>query len=313
MPEAITLGPLLLPTLRVGVVGALLLAIIVAGVLARWIGVPSRWVRGVADFSVLFGLLGARLGFVIMHWSAYAEQPWTALYLWQPGYSPWVGVAAGTAYGAWRIVRLESTRLRHATPLLAGFSCAAVLVAAIHVGLRWPVDNELVLRPASRVGGPTLQAVLGKGTRERATGDRVPAFSMQDLQGRPVAYADLADRVVVLNFWATWCGPCRREIPLLGKIHARYADAGATVLGVTVGESAETVIPFLEEFDVDYPVWVDPPDRAVSTELLERFGVVGFPTTFFIDRRGVIRDVYVGELALAPVTVRVEALLRQGD
>jgi len=311
MPEAISLGPLLLPTLRVGIVGSLLLAILAAGVLARFTGAQSRWVRGVADFSALFGLLGARLGFVAMHWSAYAEHPWSALYLWQPGYSLWVGMAVGATYAGWRVVRLESAQWRHATPLLAGFALAAVLVAMVNLGLRLPAENELVLRPQSRVAGPTLQSMLGREVRERATGDRVPAFGMQDLQGRPVEFADLAGRVVVLNFWATWCAPCRREIPLLNQIHARYVAAGATVLGVAVGEPAATVAAFLQEFDIDYSIWVDPPGTAVSAELLERFGVLGFPTTFFIDRQGVIQDVYIGELARAPLMVRVEALLQQ--
>ncbi|MDH3640435.1 MAG: TlpA family protein disulfide reductase [Gammaproteobacteria bacterium] len=313
MPEAFSVGPLLLPTLRVGIVGALLLAIVVAGLLARVSGAPPRWVRGVADFSVLLGLLGARAGFVASNWSAYAEQPWTALYLWQPGYSPRVGVAVGVIFALWRLGGIASAKWRHALPLLGGFAIAALLVAGVNLGLRLPPGDELVLRPQSRIGGPTLQAMLGRETRERLKGDRVPAFSMHDLQGRPVTSDGLAGRVVVLNFWATWCAPCRREIPLLDDINRRYTAEGVTVLGIAVGEPAATVSTFLRDFGIDYAVWVDPPDAPVSAGLVRQFGVVGFPTTFFIDRQGVIQDVYVGELARAPLTVRMEALLRQGS
>ena len=311
MPEAFSLGPLLLPTLRVGIVGALLSGIVAAGLLARLTGVLPRWVRGVADFSVLFGFLGARAGFVALHWSAYAEQPWSALYLWQPGYSPWAGLAVGIAYALWRISSLSSARWRHALPLLGGFSIAALLVSAVNLGLRMPAGNELVLRPQNRIAGPTLQSMLGQEVRERVAGDRVPEFNMLDLQGRTVTSASLTGRVVVLNFWATWCAPCRREIPLLDQMHARYEASGATVVGIAVGESAETVTEFLRKFEIGYPVWVDAPDEPVSATILQRFGVVGFPTTFFIDREGVIRDAHVGELARAPLMVRIEALLRQ--
>lgn len=313
MPEAFSVGPLLLPTLRVGVVGSLLLAIVVAGLLARLSGAQPRWVRGVADFSVLLGLLGARVGFVVGNWPAYAEQPWTALYLWHPGYSPLVGIAVGVIYALWRLGGVRYAIWRHAWPLLGGFTIAAMLVTGLDLGLRLPPDNELVLRQQSRLGGSTLQSMLGREVRERAAGDRVPAFTMQDLQGRSVDFADLAGRVVVLNFWATWCKPCVREIPLLDQMHARFAADGATVLGLAVGERADTVSTFLEEFGIDYPVWVDPPGDPVSASLVERFGVVGFPTTFFIDRQGVVQDVYVGELARAPLIVRIEALLRQGS
>jgi thiol-disulfide isomerase/thioredoxin len=313
MPEAFSIGPLLLPTLRVGVVGSLLLAIVVAGLLARLSGAQPRWVRGVADVSVLLGLLGARVGFVVDNWSAYAEQPWTALYLWQPGYSPRVGIVVGVIFVLWRLGGLTSAKWRHALPLLGGFGFATLLVAGVNLGLRLPPGDELVLRPQSRVGGSTVQAMLGRETRERVKGDRLPTFAMRDLQGRPVTSDELAGRVVVLNFWATWCTPCVREIPLLDQMHARFAADGATVLGIAVGEPADTVSAFLQEFGIDYPVWVDPPGGQVSASLVERFGVVGFPTTFFIDRQGVVQDVYVGELARAPLIVRIEALLGQGS
>jgi cytochrome c-type biogenesis protein len=91
---------------------------------------------------------------------------------------------------------------------------------------------------------------------------------------------------VLFNIWATWCHPCRDEIPELREIHARYRSRGLELIGVSVDAngSDEAIRAFMKDFEMTYPIWRDPDER-VST----RFLVIGVPATFLIDRDGVLR------------------------
>jgi cytochrome c biogenesis protein CcmG/thiol:disulfide interchange protein DsbE len=99
---------------------------------------------------------------------------------------------------------------------------------------------------------------------------------------------------VLLNLWATWCAPCRRETPYLQTLHERYRERGLRVVGVTVDTrgSASAVRDFLGEFGVTYTILEDP--DMVS---MDRYAVIGLPATFLVDREGVIRHVIVGPVA----------------
>lgn len=112
-----------------------------------------------------------------------------------------------------------------------------------------------------------------------------PAYQAATLEGDSVALSDLQGEVVLLNVWATWCTPCRQEIPELQALHEEHADRGLRVVGVTVdSRSAEPQVrQFIEEFDMTYDVWVDPDQTAVST-----FEAIGVPLTVLIDREGQI-------------------------
>ena len=114
----------------------------------------------------------------------------------------------------------------------------------------------------------------------------VPAYVSQTMTGDSVALASLQNKVVLLNVWATWCHPCRTEIPELRDIHARYKDKGLELVGVSVDAEGndEGIREFMTEFKMDYPVWRDPGER-VSTQFL----VIGVPATFLIDRKGILR------------------------
>jgi cytochrome c biogenesis protein CcmG/thiol:disulfide interchange protein DsbE len=117
-------------------------------------------------------------------------------------------------------------------------------------------------------------------------GASVPAYRAIDLERDSVSLAALRGRVVLLNVWATWCHPCRDEIPELREVHATYRDRGLELVGVSVDvDGAEDHIrEFMKEFDMTYPIWLDPEER-VSTQFL----IVGVPATFLIDREGVLR------------------------
>lgn len=117
-------------------------------------------------------------------------------------------------------------------------------------------------------------------------GAPVPAYAAASLAGDSVSLAALRGKVVLLNVWATWCHPCRDEIPELQALHERYAARGLELVGVSVdAESADDAIrAFMHDFRMTYPVWRDPGERVSA-----QFHVVGVPATFLIDREGVLR------------------------
>jgi len=116
---------------------------------------------------------------------------------------------------------------------------------------------------------------------EDEDGQRAAAdLTLTDLQGKPWRLSRLRGHVVLLNFWATWCPPCRKELPTLGELYNRYASRGLVVLGVT-DETGDKVAPFIRDQRVPYPVLLDPGGKVSA-----RFFVNGIPKTFAYDREG---------------------------
>jgi peroxiredoxin len=127
-----------------------------------------------------------------------------------------------------------------------------------------------------------------------ALGAPAPAYRAVSLDGDSVSLAAQRGKVVLLNVWATWCHPCRDEIPELRKIHTTYRDRGLELIGVSVDTdgSDDAIRQFMREFQMAYPVWRDPEERVSA-----RFLVLGVPATFLIDRRGVLRWKKTGPIA----------------
>jgi peroxiredoxin len=117
-----------------------------------------------------------------------------------------------------------------------------------------------------------------------------PDFTLPTVDGSTVTLSALRGTPVVLNFWATWCDPCRREMPALQATAANY-DGQVVVLGIDQGEEPAVVQRFVDEYGLTYPILLDE-EFAIS----ERYAIGGMPTTFFIDAEGVIRHLWVGEM-----------------
>lgn len=126
-------------------------------------------------------------------------------------------------------------------------------------------------------------------------GATVPAFDAQTLNGNTVVVDDFTGRVTVLNFWATWCGPCRAEMPLLDAAHA--PDEGVVVLAVNNAEAQATVADFATTLGLTLPILLDPGGR-----LQHQFGVVGYPTTVFVAPDGTVSSVHAGVLTAEQLT-----------
>jgi peroxiredoxin len=151
--------------------------------------------------------------------------------------------------------------------------------------------------------GPQLSALTGIGP----TVGSAPVFALGTLDGETVTSADLRGRVVVVNFWATWCGPCRIEIPALQALHERRAQDGVVVLGVSMDVAGERVVtPYLQARGVTYPVALATPEarRAFG-------GIDALPTTFVIGRDGTVRHRVVGLFAPPALHAAVARLLRE--
>lgn len=129
-------------------------------------------------------------------------------------------------------------------------------------------------------------ATEGGSSGSAAVGTPAPLYHAVSLDGDSVSLEEQRGKVVLLNVWATWCHPCRTEIPELRVVHSKYKDRGFELIGVSVDADGddEPLRAFMREFEMTYPIWRDPDER-VSAQFL----VIGVPATFLIDREGIIR------------------------
>jgi cytochrome c biogenesis protein CcmG/thiol:disulfide interchange protein DsbE len=156
----------------------------------------------------------------------------------------------------------------------------------------------------------------GDGVQGQAMGevDRpAPSFSLQTLAGDSVSLAEYRGKVVLVNFWGTWCEPCKREMPALQAANERYGEQGLAIIGVNLtddevvqGVTEEQVRQFVAQYNLTYPIALDR-DGSVTNA----FRVFPLPTSFFIDAQGHIRYVHVGELTLDDVTARFTELQQE--
>lgn len=142
----------------------------------------------------------------------------------------------------------------------------------------------------------TLNKARDGGTDERGSiatlpqqGYAAPDFTLETLDGPEVTLSDLRGNVVLANFWATWCPPCRNEMAAIQEVYDQYHDQGFVVLAVDYAESDGQVKDFRDQLALTFPILMDR-DGAV----FERYRVKSIPTTFFVDRSGVIQDIIVG-------------------
>lgn len=122
-------------------------------------------------------------------------------------------------------------------------------------------------------------------------GAPAPPAEVRDLEGRPVRLADLRGKVVFLNFWATWCAPCRDEAPSLERLYASLRERGFELLGVSVDAAgeADAIRAFQREFALSFPILVDP-----DKEAYRAYGATGVPETFLIDADGRLVERFIG-------------------
>jgi len=121
------------------------------------------------------------------------------------------------------------------------------------------------------------------------TSNKAPDFELLNLNGQPISLSSLQDKPVLLNFWATWCSPCRAEMPYIQEIHEEWSGKGLVVLVINIGENSSRVREFMESFSFSFPVLLDE-----DTRVSEEYNVRAIPTTFFIDKNGIIQTTKIG-------------------
>jgi thiol-disulfide isomerase/thioredoxin len=131
-------------------------------------------------------------------------------------------------------------------------------------------------------------------------------FTINDMHGKPVSLAALKGKVILLDFWATWCGPCKAEIPNFVALHEQYASKGLVVLGLSVDDTVDQLKPFVSQFKMTYPVLVG----LGRDDVQDAFGPIwGIPTTFLISRDGRICRKNTGLQGKAKYERDIKALL----
>jgi peroxiredoxin len=166
-------------------------------------------------------------------------------------------------------------------------------------GQKWLGDGKM----------PNLTVRLGGNVEDRL--ESLPDFRLPDLTGREIKSSSWAGKVLVLNYWATWCPPCLREIPLFSKAQERYADAGLQVVGIAI-DRPEDVETFLDEHPVSYPILIGGAD---AIELSRRLGnrMQGLPFTIIFDQRGRRVHAQIGEVTEASLAEQLTALIPEAS
>lgn len=265
--DAFNIGPFALPA-DVAVFAAAVLAATFAG---DWF----KRRRGIDPGPVLWtalisALLAARAVFVVKHFDIYASAPLQILNIRDGGFSATAALLVGA------IVAAELTR--RARPL------------------RTPVLAALVTGAAVWLAGTIATTDFNKPP------PAIPTVELRRLDGTPVRLASLAGKPLVLNLWATWCGPCRREMPALRDAQRQFPDV--EFVFVNQGESAEEVNRFLASQGLEMKNVLSDP----AGEVARSVGSYGLPTTLFFDRDGVLHKRHMGELSAASLADRLAAV-----
>lgn len=159
-------------------------------------------------------------------------------------------------------------------------------------------------------GLAALLGLLGWGLARARAGPvgsgAAPDFTLTTFDGDTIRLSDLRGQVVVINFWASWCPPCREEAPYLEATWRRYRDRGVLFIGVNYADTEPEARAYMAEFDLTYP---NGPD--IGTRIAQAYRIQGVPETFFVGRDGSLRGVKIGPLYPPELEERIEALLAE--
>ncbi|MFZ3124666.1 MAG: TlpA disulfide reductase family protein [Acidovorax sp.] len=256
----ISIGPFSVQV--VAVFAAVLLSWAMARRVARRLpDAPYKAAGGMLLDAVFWGFVAARLGFIALWWEEYAKSPMSMISIGDQGFSWWIGVLAALGVIWWR--SRASRALRR--PVLVGITAGL---------LTWFAAGG-VLDLLQRSAPP------------------LPALALATLDEQPVVLNSYTGRPVVLNLWASWCPPCRREMPVFEQAQAQYPDIAFVM--VNQGESAQQARAFLESQGLQLKdVLLDP-----ASQTMQAVASRGLPTTLFFDEHGRLVDTHLGELSMA--------------
>jgi len=163
-----------------------------------------------------------------------------------------------------------------------------------HHGIAVPAGEASAPNPSDLARAPEGDATVPGPLPSSKIPDRLPQFSLADRAGKATSISSFGGKSLIINFWATWCAPCRSEIPLLGTLHSEWAGRDVSVVGVAV-DYPDKVLEFADRFKIRYPLLIGEQDALDAAASLGVESPV-FPFTVFTDRRGEIVALFIGEL-----------------
>ena len=270
--SALQLGPLAVPLAPVVLAVAAALGLAVGKRLGRRVGVDAE---PALLRMFLLGLLAARLGFVWEWRGVYLHEPWGILDIRDGGWEPMAGFAVVCLYGLVLLKRLPVLRkpiMGAALALLVSWTAGEVAIATLTVGARQPM----------------------------------PTLSLQTLDGGSVTLASFVGKPTVVNLWATWCPPCRREMPLLQQAQAAHSELNFVF--VNQGETREDIVRYLQGQGIALRNVLLDARRATGAAFNEQ----AMPTTLFFDAQGRLVSTRVGALSAATLAQRLDAFRDAG-
>ncbi|MFN4271287.1 MAG: prolipoprotein diacylglyceryl transferase family protein [Aliihoeflea sp.] len=267
--NAIALGPLMLSTDRVAALVGIAAFLILTAFLARRLGEPiGRW----STLAFILGVVAARLGHVAINWETFAPEPLRALAMWQGGFHWPTGLAAA--------VLLLFLQMRPSGQRVAGLASLALGFFVWHTATLLTSGVEPI---------------------------ELPQHPLHTLANDPVQLASFAGEPMVINLWATWCPPCRREMPMMADVAAE--TSGVTFVFANQGEDQARIRQYLSREQLLLPnVLLDG-----LGELGRHYHAIGLPATLFIDSEGTLVDMYLGEISREAFVERIRMLAGTGD
>lgn len=264
----ISLGPFSFQTAHL----LLLISLLIACAVGNWVGRAQKVRTGKVLLDMLLaGLVAGRIVFVITWFAQYRAAPLSILDIRDGGFTPWAALLAGLAWGGWRMAKQPRLRNPLAAGVLAGmlawFTSGAPLV--LNLSQRKPLPAVALVTPA---GAPVSLAALA--------------------QGRPV----------VLNLWASWCPPCRKEMPVLAEAQRRRRDV--VFVYVNQGEDGQTVMAYLNGSQLALENVVLDSTAAMGREV----GSSALPTTLFYDASGKLANSHLGAVSAASLESKLAGL-----
>ncbi len=136
-------------------------------------------------------------------------------------------------------------------------------------------------------------------------GHLAPDFTLVDLKGNEVALSDFRGKTVFINFWATWCPPCRAEMPEIEAVHQEYKDKGVVVIGVDISEPESTVRQYIQQGGFSWTIVLDG-----TGEVARDYQIAAIPTSFFLDSEGIIRAVKIGAMTKRAMEAKLAEAMR---
>lgn len=184
--------------------------------------------------------------------------------------------------------------------LLLGLLAAA---GAIYLAMQ---DSQTPVMQVSSKNSFPVASLFGidNSKTEPSAGYQAPNFAIHTPDGNTITLADYQGRPVLINFWASWCEPCRREMPDLVYLYEKHKEEGLVIIEINVAESPEPVTAFVREFGMTMPVLIDP-----RGEVMDAYKSQVLPSTFFIDRNGTIQVRWIGFLPLERMEEHLDKIL----